>query len=128
MINYYQQRRRIRRSRLLKLIDYICAAIICVLFTAMITVITVQFITRGTIIEDTTDFYIFNDLRINKSAMYNVIPVFYETGELECYYIRFIYQGDIITIECIDENGATAEQWKDSYLRPFKEESNGLGA
>ncbi|MCP4322280.1 MAG: hypothetical protein GY787_10610 [Alteromonadales bacterium] len=97
-----------------RILLFILLCIICVL-----TVSCLELLKETTKIHPTSDYYNFGDTRILKTSEYRAEAIYKESGELESWYIYFDNQYGRRIIECVDKNGYTATEWKDSFLLPF---------
>ena len=68
-----------------------------------------------------TDPFVYYDYdRVHKDSKYSTTDMHDHTGKKIGYYIKFTHEGDIIIVDCLDDNKGTAEENRDSYLYPFK--------
>ncbi len=83
------------------------------------TIVKLEELKETTRIHPTSDYYNFGDTRILKTSEYRAEAIYKESGELESWYIYFDNQYGRRIIECVDMNGISATDWKDSFLLPF---------
>ncbi|MCP4988523.1 MAG: hypothetical protein GY928_21465 [Colwellia sp.] len=56
---------------------------------------------------------------VNKDSMLAFDPIWNNNGSLECWYVVFEYKGSRFTLELVDNDIATATEWKESIEACF---------